>query len=66
MSKHFLTVKEVASIVDAEGLGYALTDYLDHTAIENPELADAVMDAAYHLRRVDRLLDELIREEEEG
>jgi hypothetical protein len=32
------TLKEVAKIVDSEGLGYAIEDYMDADRIEDPKL----------------------------
>jgi hypothetical protein len=51
MSKKY-TVEEVAEIVQSEGLGYAVQNFLSASRIEDPELADK-------WRRARQLLDEI-------
>ena len=49
------TIQEVAGIVDREGLGYAITDYLAASTIADPDLAAAwqaaydAMEEIYHI-----------------
>ena len=40
MAKRKLSVSEVASYIESEGLGYAIQHGISHTSIKDPDLAD--------------------------
>ncbi len=48
--------KEIAEIVDSEGLWYAITSYLNSGDIENPELAELWAQAETILSKIDDIL----------
>lgn len=50
------TKDEVREIVDSEGLGYAVLDYMSGDQIEDPELRQAWVDANLALGRLQKLL----------
>ena len=51
------SIKEVAEIVENEGLGYAITSYLSHEAIEDDKLAGLWKQAGDVLTQIDKLLE---------
>lgn len=53
------TAKQVSEIVDSEGLGYAVTEYLNASSIQDPELRAAWAEAAAALAKVQQLLPEV-------
>lgn len=59
MAQLKMTVEEVASVVDREGLGYALTNYMNADSIADSMLAQAWTQAQQAMARVKDLLDTL-------
>lgn len=55
MSKYCL--QEVADIVDNEGIGYAITAYMSHKAIEDEELASLWEQADEVLSKIEKILE---------
>lgn len=51
------TVDEVSSIVENEGLGYAVQDYMSSERIEDPKLAKLWEEAKYALDKIDFYLE---------
>jgi hypothetical protein len=49
---------EVKSIVENEGIGYAVTSYMSESCIEDPELAKAWKEAREALERIEALLED--------
>lgn len=50
------TREKVAELVESEGLGYAVTDYLSHEDIEDPGLAKLWAQAEATLGLIDKML----------
>lgn len=60
------SIVEVIGIVDSEGLGYAVQDYLSHDDIADVDLADAWRRAKEALDEIDAILEvEMERLEDE-
>ena len=55
MSKKSL--QDVADIVDNEGLGYAVQDYMSADSIEDEELAKLWDEAGIILNKIDKILE---------
>ena len=53
---------EVANIVEAEGLGYAVMDYLSSAHIEDVYLAELWQEAYNALTKIDKLLEPYYKE----
>lgn len=51
-----LSINDVLDIVDKEGLGYAVQDYLDKEEIDDDELYDLWEEAERALNALDRYL----------
>ncbi len=63
------TLQEMADIVDREGLGYAIEDYIKHDRIADPKLSKLWMDAEEIFRKIRDMLPEVdgyFEEEEES
>ena len=52
-----LTIEEVADIVEGEGLGYAVTDYMNSDSIEDEELAKLWEEASIAMRKIQEILE---------
>lgn len=50
------SLEEVAQIVDSEGLGYAITDYLSPENIEDEGLRELWLQAQTHLNLIEQKL----------
>jgi len=50
------SLKEVAEVVDCEGIGYAITSYMGSEEIEDPVLADKWAEAEAILEEIERIL----------
>lgn len=66
MSNTKYTTEQVAGIVDCEGLGYAVTDYLGADSIEDPELARLWRQAKEALDEINEILEEAYPDGGEG
>jgi hypothetical protein len=55
MSKY--SVQEVAEIVESEGLGYAITGYLDADKIEDETLRELWKQAADILGKIEKIIE---------
>ena len=51
------TIEEVAQIVDAEGLDYAIMEYMSADSIEDPALKQAWEEAYAALWKVENMLE---------
>ena len=60
-----MTIKEVADIVDAEGLEYAIMHYLDEEDISSMRLKKAIIKAKKALEKVVQILEPVDYEEDE-
>lgn len=58
------THRDVAYLINREGIGYAIENYLDPDEIEDTALAEAVRDAAAALERITSILSDALDEEE--
>lgn len=55
-----LSIKQVAEVVEMEGLGYAVTDYLGSGSIEDESLAKAWKEAKTALRKIETIIEPYI------
>ena len=62
MSKY--SIEEVADIVENEGLGYAVTDYINYKVIKDEKLAGLWLKAETALYEIQKVLDHAYNEEE--
>lgn len=53
-----MTSKEVAQIVDSEGLGYSIEEYLSETEIEDPILKEKWIKAQKLMEEIREMLPE--------
>jgi len=51
-----MDIREVADIVDSEGLGYAIVDYMNGDEIEDQELRDLWKQASPILARIQEII----------
>jgi len=62
-----MTTKEIADIVDAEGLEYAILEYLEEDDIDNPKLRKAFLKAKIGMEAMNAILKPLdFMEDEDG
>lgn len=52
-----LTIQEVADVVSAEGLGYAVLEHLSYRRIKDPHLQDMWWTAEQAMRKLDNHLE---------
>ena len=58
MADEKYTIEQVRDIVESEGLGYAVEDYLDSRNIADPKLRDAWNRAETALRQIREMIDD--------
>lgn len=52
------TIEEIKDIVESEGLGYAIMEYVEAKKIEDPNLAELWRDAYDSLKGIEAILEE--------